>query len=259
MDSLLLGTGSKRCIERLFGALVVSAAACDQRPVDGRQEAPASPVVVSGELVRAPVPLPGLPQMEPRKVSAAEAALIEQVLTHFVGKSREEMRQLLLDPRAGVPEVHKNPEVQSILDKIASVRKTDEDSITRMQAQRAPYPVTVAVQGTLGVDGASAIIVRRSQLEPHDVILLGDSDATVEALGGAVRELVKARAKDGDIPTHDDRIVVRSRGVPRNWLANGADAYATQQLAAARNGAPMTIPGLGQLRAFEIMVPPSKK
>jgi len=133
------------------------------------------------------------------------------------------------------------------------------DSANQEAARYISYPAMVALQPTLGTPGAAAVVLRRANLDPHDVILLGETDAGPATLGSAVTALVKARRRGGDVPTQDERLVILDRGAPASWAREGLDADARALIAQARATAPVSIAGVGVLRAFEIQVGRQKR
>jgi hypothetical protein len=204
----------------------------------------------AAELKLSPVP--------PRKTSAEEDALIAQAMALYPGDGGRSLCLSLMDPRVGAIWTSNNPRAQAIFDRIAAIRKTRADSAQAAQrAIEAANPMrqaTIVVIERLSDSAASTIIVRRTNLVPHDVIELPASAATVGAFGGAVHALGLARARSGDDPTRDETVVVRDTVMPASWHENNFIELAQAQLAGILASAPRQVAGIGLVRATEMFV-----
>lgn len=70
------------------------------------------------------------------------------------------------------------------------------------------YPAAVALVDYLPAKNARAVVLRRTTVYPHDVILLSRTDGNGIDLATATSALLADRATNGTIPTRDHRLVV---------------------------------------------------
>ncbi|HEX8830906.1 MAG TPA: hypothetical protein VF705_07070 [Longimicrobium sp.] len=131
-------------------------------------------------------------------------------------------------------------------------------SFTRDAAaqQRRPtrVPVTVALEKTLPA-ATPFRILRRADLDPRDVILLGpDADSTV--LSTAVWQLLIMRQVQGDTAARTDIVRVRRRdaGVRGTRVL----PWARRVVDDLNRTAPRTVAGVGSVPAVVIWLPPQR-
>jgi hypothetical protein len=118
-------------------------------------------------------------------------------------------------------------------------------------------PVTVALAEQLDGD-ASAVILRRSNVAPHDVILLRAAGANGRQLSEAVLDLLTIREKMGDTPSTTAAVRVRPKaGAPgrvRRELP-----WAQRVVNDVRKAEVQDIPRVGNVRAVQIWLPSHQK
>lgn len=131
---------------------------------------------------------------------------------------------------------------------IAELRKRDE------MARRVP--VTVALVDVLPApDSVPAMILRRVQGSPHDVILLRRGVASGAHLSAAVMHLMIVRERSGDTSSMNTtyRLPTARRG-PRAW--EHTEQVRTQAVVARlRRVEPREVAGVGIVPAAEIYLP----
>lgn len=113
--------------------------------------------------------------------------------------------------------------------------------------------VTIALVDALPTPDASYVILRRTDQEPHDVILLRRSRADAAELSEAVEALVAARRVGGDRATRGATMRVRradTREGPWTELP-----WAPRIIARLRNAQPHHVPGVGTVPATVIWLP----
>ncbi len=121
----------------------------------------------------------------------------------------------------------------------------------------ARQPTRVAALIALAADrvpsGADYQILRRSDVEPHDVILFAPGAANAERLAAAIDELLIDRSIRGDTVGTGGLVRVKRTGPhrPLPWTA---------RVAADLKQAPLVdIPGVGRYPALAIWLPPQHR
>ena len=109
---------------------------------------------------------------------------------------------------------------------------------------------TVALVDRLNDPNARAIIQRRPNLYPKDVILLPAGNANGKTLAAAVASLLVARQRFGDIATIPGEIVVGDVEPPKNW--DGETVRAQRIVDRLRQAQPRNVNGVGTVRATQI-------
>jgi hypothetical protein len=115
-------------------------------------------------------------------------------------------------------------------------------------------PVTVALVDSLPGSGVEALILRRPDVQPHDVILLRSASADGTALATAALQLLLIRDRTGDVPTAASTFRIRegsrgSRALEREIFS------ATRIVDRLRTKQPRPVPGLPAVRATDIYLP----
>lgn len=115
----------------------------------------------------------------------------------------------------------------------------------------ARVPATLALVNSLRIPTAPAMILRRSSVEPRDVILLPKSNARQEVLAAALATLQSVRSVLGDTARTDMVIGVRNSAVRRQRSA--ADLrQAAGILLQLEKAAPRDVAQVGHVRAVDI-------
>jgi hypothetical protein len=115
-------------------------------------------------------------------------------------------------------------------------------------------PVTIALVDRAADQDAPAVILRRRDAAPHDVILLRRGSATGEQLAVAIQTLLLARDAAGDTATTNATVRPRPGRAPSAWM--GAErGRAERVVARLRGAAPVFVAGVGTVPAVEIYLP----
>jgi hypothetical protein len=85
------------------------------------------------------------------------------------------------------------------------------------------------------------VILRRTMVKPHDVILVRSSGLDAELIAQAVRVLQMTRRATGRVPTEDALIAVDPPGASKPPRVDEAE----QWVASLRSAKPMKLPGVG--------------
>lgn len=104
-------------------------------------------------------------------------------------------------------------------------------------------PVAVALVDRLPDPASRAVVLRRRDVEPNDVILLQRSSVTADHLAAAVASLRLVWKKAGQYPTADATIAVRTNA-PRAW-AETEIPRAERVVGRLREAQPREVPGIG--------------
>lgn len=115
--------------------------------------------------------------------------------------------------------------------------------------------VTVAVTDSFTYAGTAAVILRRPNLLPHDVILLPASESNGTALAAAAVQLLLIRDRAGDTPTTASVFRIR-KSDPASHLLEREVGTAGTILDRLRTKPLRTVPGVaGTVRSTEIYLP----
>jgi hypothetical protein len=159
-----------------------------------------------------------------------------------------------------VATVRDNPAAQSIIDTIMTLREKSLSASVAGTAQTGPLStninssVLIALVDRLQDSTASAMIIRRPDRLPHDVILLRRSDATTAELGGAMRTLADIQEREGQVPMQEKLISAHDVTMPSRWKTDGTEAMANSTLAALRAAPEEEIAGLGRASAMSLVM-----
>lgn len=112
-------------------------------------------------------------------------------------------------------------------------------------------PVTVALVDELPGDGDRALVLRRHDQTPHDVIVLKRSVADGALLSSAVLTLLVAREIAGNAPRESSMLRVNQTAAPVAWRAS-EQRRADRVVSRARGAPPREVAGLGLVSAVDI-------
>lgn len=110
-------------------------------------------------------------------------------------------------------------------------------------------PLVLAVSDSFQFRNADAVLVRRVNVEPHDVVVIRDGRATPALLAAAVQMAIAVRSTEGLQPSADGVYRVRVGGAAgrqreaQRWMRN-LDAKPRRVVA-----------GIGMVRWIELLVP----
>ena len=119
--------------------------------------------------------------------------------------------------------------------------------------------VLIAIVDRLSDPTATALILRRAKLLPHDVIVLRRANASGAELGAAMKALANARERSGEVSNQDVMIVSRGHTAPGNWKQDGSDALAQEYMSGLATAPEEDIPGVGRGRSMRIVMGRLKK
>ncbi|MBW3656424.1 MAG: hypothetical protein KY444_09960 [Gemmatimonadetes bacterium] len=111
-------------------------------------------------------------------------------------------------------------------------------------------PVTLVLMPEMGYGDAAAVLLRRPNGAPADVILLRAEAATVEVLSEAIGGLLVIRKARGDEPSGTAQVLRLTAMQPVRNLSWAATVL--RRLVAAP---PREVQGVGTYRALEIRLP----
>lgn len=115
-------------------------------------------------------------------------------------------------------------------------------------------PVTVALVGEIDHPTAAAMIVRRADGTPRDVILLPSRSATPERLSSALVTLLVARKLMGDLPERDVTLPVLKESGAGAWRGRTMKDIASVLLR-LRGMEPAILSGVGMVPHLAIWLP----
>lgn len=181
----------------------------------------------------------------PSPMSVRENELIDRIVMLNPREASTTLRSVLTNrfARLNLPS---NPGAQSLLEELSATRAMP------MLPAAEPVDATVVLVDRLAEPSASAIVVRRANMLPHDVILLPSDQATPAALRSGLTALFKLRRSAGDVPKSDSRVLVRGVALSRPLKPGLQASRANADLADLQRSAPRTIPGFGVARAIDV-------
>jgi hypothetical protein len=183
-----------------------------------------------------------------------ERALIDQLLSRFDGERREILRLILFDSVGGQLYATGDPHTDSVVHRIYALRAAAE-AAARPAAPGAPrrVPTMLALVDRLDAPGAAALIVRRPDATPANVIVLERDRATGEQLAAAIAALQRIWQQDGVEARRPARFQVK-------WSAGGVNTSQDESRRAqkwidlARQRSRIYHPGVGYAQAVGIPV-----
>jgi hypothetical protein len=188
-----------------------------------------------------------------------EDAAIEQLLSRAREDQRSSLLRALANPNAR-PMSAGDPETARLLRTIYEIRALDSDAgriaRSRTLAREHGIGVTVALVDRMPVANSRAMVLRRANAQPQDVILLPRGKATPTDLADATSVLFALRERFGDDLLADARVVVPARTKPAR---GGNLTTMKQRLGRLQKATPKVIDGLGSVPAIAIQLGPVKR
>lgn len=121
------------------------------------------------------------------------------------------------------------------------------------QTMKGRVPVTVALVKQLPYPDASAVVLRRTDKTPRDVILLKRPAVTGAQLAAAVFTLLVAREIGGDTTSVNAALRVSSTRGPQAWR-NTEQRIAERVVHRLLRATPRDVPGVGVVPAVEVQL-----
>jgi hypothetical protein len=178
------------------------------------------------------------------KPSDEERRLIEELLSEYTDHQQEALRLILYDSVGQFLYTMGNPRGDTLLRRIYALRANQ--AVNLALVQNASRVVTrVALVDDLPSTRADAIILRRPDLDPSNIILLRKAEATGEQLVAAVSYLRRLWEERGVAPAEPMRLAVR-----RNRIATTTTEeteHAQGWIERIRASTPRRVPGLGKV------------
>jgi hypothetical protein len=224
---------------------VLLGAACDQQPsAPASRRTSRSASVLSSAHTRRAV------------LSPEEETLLQSLKATMPGRDADTLERYVRDPSSG-PISISNPRVQAMLDRLDTLKARRLDSLAAVSSGLANMrieKVTLVLLDALPDTSATAIVERRTDQTPRNVIALGSRHASPGALGAALNAITKMlRAEGTGGPVRNARVVVHGEMLPKAWHAGLVD-QARRNLDELTRRAPSQIDGFGVQRSMEITV-----
>lgn len=131
-----------------------------------------------------------------------------------------------------------------------------------LQAQHSTrptrVPVTVVLVEKTPHDDAPAVILRRAGMTPQDVVLLRADAADGKQLSSVVLGLISARSVGGDTASASEMLRVRPQPLPPGQVRKELP-WAQRVVNDLRRAERRIVPGVGEVQAVEIWLPPQRK
>ena len=114
--------------------------------------------------------------------------------------------------------------------------------------------VTIALVSRLPDPNAGAVILRRVNQSPNDIILMTPTSASAPQLSAAVFTLMTVREAMGNTPTENSTIRVPMREGPVMWKRT-VEVSADRIVRRLRGVAPSSVPSVGMAPAVDVYLP----
>lgn len=118
-------------------------------------------------------------------------------------------------------------------------------------------PVTVALVDATPANAGPAVILRRANAEPHDVILLAKDAASEPLLSAAIMALMVARNVEGDTTRVDHVLRVRDTR-SAGTLPAAERARSSRSLERLRGAPSVNVPSVGNVPAIVLYLAPRR-
>jgi hypothetical protein len=186
----------------------------------------------------------------PTQLSPAEDSIISRIVA-LHPKQSDQLRQWLSDRRYVVA-FPQNTSDASLQAQLAALRGN-------AQAAQKVVEATVVLTDELRDANADAMILRRVNMLPHDVVLLRATHATARDFRAAVKMLYAIRRRTGDVPTRDGHVSFKLP--PDSTMRTGATLLvapstpsdaATIDAARLQEAEQREVAGIGRVRALTI-------
>ncbi len=115
-------------------------------------------------------------------------------------------------------------------------------------------PVTIALVDEVDGSHDGAVILRRADRHPNDVIMIARREANAEIFSAAVFTLLVTRRVLGDVPEAEARIPVLREHGPRAWRSRIMPRLG-RLLGGLRSAEPAWVHGVGLVRSVTVWLP----
>jgi hypothetical protein len=111
----------------------------------------------------------------------------------------------------------------------------------------------------LPLDGVSAVVIRRTTLWPHDVILLAPATTTSGVLASALYQPAIEHHRNGDVPDHDYVLKVTETSMPDRRRGGFEETLTALDIAALKASGPKHVMGVGDVPAIVVHMAPTPR
>jgi hypothetical protein len=115
-------------------------------------------------------------------------------------------------------------------------------------------PATIVLVDRLDDAPEGAVILRRHDQHPYDVVMIARREATAELLSAAVFTLLVTRSVLGDVPEAEARIAVLRVSGPQAWRSRIVPRLG-RLLGKLRSAEPGPVKGVGVVRSLTVWLP----
>jgi hypothetical protein len=201
----------------------------------------------------------------PEKRREVEREAIDAILRRIPPGDQEMARRILERPHSGSGgfSASTDPEIARLLGVISSIRSAGrpvaeegqpEDENARADDPREYIRVLIALVPHLSSPGIRGTVIRRPNDGGQPVLLLRESDLTVDDLYRGLRAAAVSFKRYGLAPAKERRLHIR---VPRETVAVLSEPRMSEAyLRLLKAGLPRVIPGIGEVRGLDMMVSP---
>jgi hypothetical protein len=120
----------------------------------------------------------------------------------------------------------------------------------------SPIAIGVAMVPELPIEGATAVVVRRVNQWPHEVILMTPAGATSGVFAAAMSAIGIEHRRNGDVPKNASMIRVTGKSMPAKWVGTFQGGLMEADFAALTHASVQRVDGVGDVPAVVVhMVP----
>lgn len=179
-----------------------------------------------------------------------ESRLIDQIAARYPGTTGDRLRADLSGSSV-VVRLPDDPEGQRMIDELKALRAPATPPADFLEKATVAVALVVPPNDPL----ADAVVERRPDALPHDVIMLADNSNSPAALASAIQALKTVRLSTGDIPAKHQIITIRSAAFPRTW-GSRLRYNAINKFEELRSSQRREVSGVGMVRSTEIFLTP---
>jgi hypothetical protein len=179
---------------------------------------------------------------------------MRRIVSYYKGADAVAMEKLLRE--SGVTEVKSsNLRLQPLFDSLSLARRSRvELADAARRSSRDSLAAMLILVDRLEQPGVTAIVERRAEGSPRDLIIMASASVTAENLRPALGAVVKLRrARTSSVGAVGERIVLRGPGAQARWNADQR-AQASRDIARLKAQPLREINGVGIGRSIEILI-----
>ena len=188
----------------------------------------------------------------PLSLSPQEEVLVRRLEGMFPGARGADLRKQLTNHDVAAVHMPNNPQAESILNEIASIRENAARERFLSGSHSKTVQTTVAMVANWPDASASSIAVHRPGKNPEFLILL-PGNAGPGHLAAGLQALGVLLQKDTST-AHESRLAAHKTAIPASWVKSHRDRLASGALMQLSGDSSSFVAGLGRVRTLVLPV-----